>query len=617
MKKLLQLIFIYIAILIMSRNTFGQIQRVEPPYWWIGMHNTELQLMVYGPKIAQSDVEIDYPGVSLLSVSRLDSPNYLFLNLNIDKNTQAGDFPINFIKGKKTITYNYQLENRTEESANREGFNNSDAIYLVMPDRFANGNPENDIDKKLLETELDREHPYKRHGGDLDGVINHLDYIKEMGFTSLWLNPVLENNQKEGSYHGYAITDFYNVDPRFGTNDDYKRLCDLANKDGIKIIMDMVFNHCGSEHWWLKDIPSADWINYFPDHKITNHRRTVNHDPYAAESDLELMRDGWFVPSMPDLNQRNPFMATYLIQNSIWWIEYLGLAGVRMDTYPYPDKYLMSDWCRRLLNEYPNINIVGEEWSTNPVTVSYWQKGKQNKDGYVSYLPSLMDFPLQEAAKNALMESDEWDSGLNKLYEALANDITYPDPYNLVIFPDNHDMPRFYMQLGMDKKLYKLGITYFLTTRGIPQFLYGSEILMTHTEGDDHGNIRKDFPGGWEGDTTNGFTGKGLTKDEKEIQDFFRTLLNWRKDNSVLHTGKLIHYAPEDNVYVYFRYNDEKTVMVILNKNKKKYDLDLQRFSDQLRNTKTGTDVLSNQILKLESSLSLKPLTPYVIELKL
>ncbi len=600
----------------MSLNTFGQIIRIEPPNWWVGMNCTELQLMVYGSKIAESNVEIDYPGISILSVSRLENPNYLFINLNIDKNTRAGEFPINFTKGQKTLIYNYTLERRAEESANREGFNNSDAIYLVMPDRFANGNPDNDINDHFHEKELDRNHPYKRHGGDLEGVINHLDYIKDMGFTSLWLNPVLENNQKEGSYHGYAITDFYNVDPRFGTNEDYKKLCDQANKQGIKVIMDMVFNHCGSEHWWLKDIPSEDWINYFPDHKITNHRRTVNHDPYVAKSDLELMRDGWFVPSMPDLNQRNPFLGTYLIQNSIWWIEYLGLAGVRMDTYPYPDKYLMSDWCKHVLEEYPNINIVGEEWSTNPVTVSYWQKGKQNKDGYVSYLPSLLDFPLQEAARYALLESDDWDSGLNLLYQALANDITYPDPYNLVIFPDNHDMPRFYMQLGMNKKLYKLGITYFLTTRGIPQILYGSEILMTHTEGNDHGNIRKDFPGGWDGDTINGFTGIGLTKSEQEIQDFFKTLLNWRKDNPVIHTGKLIHYAPEDSVYVYFRYNDEKTVMVIINKNKKKYDLDLLRFSEQLGGTKTGTEIITNETLKLEKSLSLIPLTPYVIEIK-
>lgn len=603
-------------LLLMVLSSNAQIKRVEPPFWWADMKNPNLQLLIYGDNISGSKVEIDYPGVSVQSVSSLESPDYLFVDLYIEAGTAAGTFILNLSReGKPVASANYSLKERKKNSANRKGFDNSDVMYLLMPDRFANGDPSNDIVESMRETELDRSEPYGRHGGDIKGIISNLDYLADMGFTALWLNPVLENDMPESSYHGYAITDFYAVDQRFGTMDDYVRLSEMASEKGIKLVIDLVFNHCGSKHWWMENLPSSDWINFYPDYKVTNHRRTVNQDPYAAEKDKELMRDGWFVPSMPDLNLRNPFLKEYLIQNSVWLTEHLDLGGIRMDTYPYPDKDAMAEWCERLMDEYPSFNIVGEEWSTHPIITSYWQKGKHNYDGYQGNLPCMMDFSLQNAVAEGLKEKEEWGKGLVKIYESLSFDHVFPDPYNMLIFPDNHDMPRMFMQLDMDTKLYKQAVTFFLTTRGIPQFLYGSEILMSHTEGDGHGYIRKDFPGGWEGDEVNAFTGKGMKKDALEMQKFFKKMLNWRKENPVIHSGKLTHYAPQDGVYVYFRHNGNDRVMVIINKNTKNYQLQLGRFQEHIQGSPEALEVISNKKLILGKELLLKPKTSYVLEL--
>ncbi|MDT8433102.1 MAG: glycoside hydrolase family 13 protein [Bacteroidales bacterium] len=596
----------------------AQIQRVEPPNWWAGMHNPTLQLMVYAADIADDRVVFDYPGVHLVSIEKVENPNYLFINLTIDDHTLPGTFTIEFINSDSTIsTYDYTLEEREPGSADRDGFDNSDVMYLLMPDRFANGDPENDIVPGMREEVVDRTDKTGLHGGDLRGIINHLDYIQEMGFTAVWFNPFLENNMDRSSYHGYSTTDFYKVDPRYGTNEQFRELTSIAAEMDIKIIMDMIFNHIGSRHWWMEDLPTEDWINGFHDFTISNHVHTVNQDAYASEYDRKGMVDGWFVPSMPDLNQRNKFLANYLIQNSIWWIEYAGLAGIRMDTYPYPDKDMMAAWNKRVLKEYPDFNIVGEEWSLNPGLVSYWQKGQTNHDGYDGEIPSMMDFPLQSALSESLTEEEEgWNTGWKKLYDALSNDFLYPDPYNLVIFPDNHDMPRFFMQVGMDTDLYKLGITYILTTRGIPQIFYGSEVLMTHKESNHHGHIRKDFPGGWAGDNVNAFAGQGLTEDQQEIQDFFRKLLNWRKQHAVIHTGRLIHYVPEDGVYVYGRYNDQKRVMVLLNKTGEKAELDPVRFRELIRQSTSGTDVITGAEVDLTGKIIVPAKTGLVLELK-
>ncbi len=608
---------LFLLLIFTNLALYSQIERVEPPNWWVDMNNPELQLMVHGNDISSAKVKLDYPGVELISLDVTGNPNYLFLNLELDKSTKPGTIIIQFIKENGTsIDHEYSLLKRELGSANRDGFDNSDVMYLLMPDRFANGDLDNDIIEGMRETVLDRTDITGRHGGDLKGIMDHLDYMQDMGFTAIWFNPFLENDMDRTSYHGYSTTDFYKVDPRYGSNKEFRELVSLAKDQKIKIVMDMIFNHIGSRHWWMEDLPSADWINFSSDYVQSNHRRTVNVDPYASEYDRKLMVDGWFVRSMPDLNQRNPFLANYLIQNSIWWVEYAGLAGIRMDTYPYPDKHMMAEWNRRLLAEYPNLNIVGEEWSMNPGLVSYWQKGQINKDGYNGCMPSVMDFPLQQALRESLINEEGWNKGWITLYEALANDFLYPDPYNLVIFPDNHDMSRFYMQVGMNDELYKLGITYILTTRGIPQIFYGSEILMTHTEGDHHGWIRKDFPGGWTGDSKNAFSGEGLSENEKEMQSFFKKLLNWRKDADVIHTGKLIHYAPEDGVYVYGRYNDSQTVMVLLNKTGKKVELKTERFYELIGQYKEGRDVISGSTFDLENKITVPAMTGLILEVK-
>lgn len=588
--------------------------RVEPPFWWAGMKNTALQLMVHGDNITGATVDCNYEGVEIKTVVSSDNENYLFLNIELCPEVKPGSFDLVFSKNKKEIAkYHYELKAREKNSAMRNGFNNSDVIYLITPDRFANGNPDNDALPEMKE-KPNRADKDGRHGGDLRGIINSLDYLKDLGFTAVWLNPVLENNMTRTSYHGYSTTDFYKVDPRYGSNEEYQELNTELDKRGMKLIMDMIFNHCGSEHWWMEDMPMKDWINN-PQFKQTNHRRTVNQDPHASDLDKKEMLDGWFVPTMPDLNQNNPYMETYLIQNSIWWTEYVGLEGIRQDTWPYPDKHMMTRWTARMLEEYPNFNIVGEEWATNAAIVSYWQKGKNNSDGYQCHLPSLMDFPLQNAVSKGLTEKEDWGTGLITIYEALANDFQYPDANNLVIFPDNHDMSRFYMQVGQNVDLLKMGVAFFLTTRGIPQIYYGTEVLLTHP-GDQHGDIRADYPGGWKGDAINAFTGKGLSEEQKDMLSYVKNVQNWRKDKEVIHSGKLKHFIPQDGMYVYFRYNETASVMVILNKNKETKTLETSRFAESLKGLKTGHDIVSGQELNDLTKIQVPALSAMIIELK-
>jgi glycosidase len=599
-----------------SASSNERLQRVEPAFWWTGMKNSELQLMVYGKNIAELEPSFQYPGVHLERITKVENPNYLFLTLKIDQSAAPGSFELYFKKsGKITAQYSYQLLEREPNSFLRHGFSTSDAIYLITPDRFVNGNPANDNVAGMKE-KVDRKNYDGRHGGDLQGVINSLDYIRDLGFTALWINPALENNQPTYSYHGYSITDFYKVDPRFGTNKDYKQLSSLAKQKGMKLIMDMVVNHCGSEHWWMKDLPSSDWLNFPDSFVLTTHKRTSIQDVYAARADYTQMVDGWFAKTMPDLNQRNPLVATYLIQNSIWWVEYAGLGGIRMDTYPYSDTRFLTDWSRSIMEEYPNFNIVGEEWSENPAIVSFWQKNKKNYNGYVSYLPTLMDFPIQAAVVQGLKEKESWNTGFIKMYEMLANDFLYPNPSQLVVFPDNHDIMRFYELLNRDLELYKLGITYYLTIRGIPQLFYGTEILLSGGQEEKHGTYRTDFPGGWEGDSVNAFTNRGLSLQQIEAKNFVRRLLNWRKNATVIHEGKLMHYVPQNGVYVLFRYNDSKKVMVILNKNDQEQTIPLNRFSEMLAGVKAGFDVLNDRQIILGNSLVIPAKSPLVIEIK-
>lgn len=595
---------------------YGQIERVEPPFWWVGMENTELQLMIYGKDISKLSPNLKYDGVTIKRKEVSENPNYLFIYLEIEPQALPGKIQIDLTNEKGIILekLNYDLFKREENSSQRMGYNNSDVIYLITPDRFANGNPNNDTVEGLLEP-MGRDDKSGRHGGDINGIEQHLDYYSEMGFTSLWINPVLENNQKEYSYHGYSTTDFYKVDPRFGTNREYKELSIKAKSKGIKLIMDMIMNHCGSNHWWMTDLPSSDWINSTENYTETNHWRSTLRDPYSSNYDKNKYTDGWFVPTMPDLNQRNLQLAEYLIQNTIWWIEYVGLSGIRMDTYSYSDKDFMNEWSCSVMREYPNFNICGEEWSLNPAILAYWQKGKQNSDGYTSCLPGLLDFPIQNALVNSLTETETWDNGMMDLYTMISNDFLYADPYRHVIFPDNHDMSRIFSQLGEDFDLFKLAMVFFATTRGTPQFYYGTEILMSNTGDNSHGNIRSDFPGGWLGDKINAFTGRGLTVKQLEAQAFVKNLLNWRKRSKVIHHGKLMHFVPKNGVYVYFRYDESEKIMIVLNKSRESIEFDLKPLAEMLTGIESGLNILTSKTILLNNSINIEAMQPMIIEL--
>ena len=589
------LLLVMLGLVALDAGAAGRIERLEPPFWWTGMQDKRLELLVHGEDIATLEPVIDHDDVNLVAVHRSDNPNYLFIELELAPDAGSGRFRIDFEdSGSPVLHHDYELRAREEGSAARAGFDASDVIYLITPDRFANGDSQNDEVEGLAEG-LDRSDPYGRHGGDLKGIIDNLGYIADMGYTQIWLNPVLENDQPEASYHGYATTDFYRVDPRFGSNEQYRQLAQEAGERNMGLIMDMIPNHCGSKHWWMDDLPADDWVNYGGQFVGTTHDRTSLFDPHGAAADRERFSDGWFVPTMPDMNQRNPRLATYLIQNAIWWVEYAGLSGIRVDTWPYSQKAFLTEWGRRLTAEYPHLNIVGEEWLTNPAMVAYWQRGTPRADGYESYLPSLMDFPLHDAVMTGLREETGGGRGLERIYRMLANDFLYGDPHNLVVFPDNHDMSRVYTQLGERFDLYRIALVFFLTTRGIPQHYYGDEILMVNPGTDSHGVIRSDFPGGWPGDTADGFTGPGLTDRQKEAQAFTRRLLNWRKTATAVHDGTLTQYAPEDGTYTYFRKNDRQTVMVVINTSGTQKRIDLARFADTITGTETGSDVLSGE----------------------
>lgn len=592
------------------------IERVEPPFWWTGFKNTSVQLMVHGNGISEFDVQLSYPDVSITDVTQTKNPNYMFITLDIAASAKAGQVMLSFsgAAGRGDFTYAYDLRAREPQSAERKGFNGSDAIYLITPDRFANGVKGNDSIAGLSDT-VNRDDKDGRHGGDIQGIIDHLDYIDGMGFTALWSTPLLENAQPRTSYHGYAITDLYKVDPRFGSNEDYIELSQKMRARGMGLINDMVANHIGSGHWWMKDLPAEDWLNFPDDYVQSNHERTLNHDPYGSSRDRDVFSDGWFDRAMPDLNQRNPLLATYLIQNSIWWVEYADLAGIRMDTYSYPDKDFMANWSKEIMDEYPNFNIVGEEYAIDPTLVSYWQRGKVNADGYVSHLPSVMDIPLQDAMAVGLAEEEAWGHGLIKMYRGLSNDWLYADPQNLMILPDNHDMPRIFSQINEDFDLYKMAIAYTLTMRGIPQIYYGTEILKTSPKVRDDGLVRSDFPGGWAGDTVNAFVGTGLSQDQKSAQTYMRKLLNWRKEKTVVHSGKLMHFVPEKGTYVYFRYNDNDKIMVILNKNHETTSLSLVRFSEMLDEKNAWSDVITGETVTLEGTLTLEGRSVTILEI--
>ncbi len=587
--------FLTFALLVLfQHDNFAQkaeVERVEPPFWWADMQHENVKLLVQGDNISEATVAIDYPGIQLDEVHKADNPRFLFLDLTISSAAQPGTVEIKFTNGKKKpVVYAYELKAREEGRKAFQGLDQSDVMYLITPDRFANGDPSNDEVESLTEGKNMDFHS-GRHGGDLAGISSKTDYIKNLGMTAVWLNPVLENNMKEYSYHGYATTDYYKVDARFGSNEDYKLLTEKFHENDIKMVMDMVFNHCGLEHWWMKDMPYKDWIHHYPDVVITNHAKSAISDPHAAQADIDQNETGWFVSAMPDLNQDNPYMANYLIQNSIWWIEYLGLDGIRMDTHPYNKPEFMKEWAGRVFKEYPDFYLVGETWVNDEATEAYWAyKSPENEHSFNSGLNSITDFPLCFAIHNAFKPEGD----VLELYKVISKDFLYDDPSMNKIFADNHDMDRYYHIIGEDLDKFKMAMTFLLTTRGIPQVYYGTEMLMRKYG--EHGTLREDFPGGnFVTGERDAFTEKGRTDEENEAFRHIKTLLNWRKESQAIADGHLKHYVPYDNVYVYSQTSQNESFVVLINNNPEAKDLDMTRYREILDGYESGRDILTNQ----------------------
>lgn len=616
------------------------VAKIEPANWYVGMKDASLQLMVYGKDIKSAEVTTDYAGVRIDSIVRLDSPNYLLVYMSLAE-AQPGTMTLNFQQGKQKKKVAYELKAREKRGEERMGFTNADVLYMLMPDRFASGRTDNDQIKGMRAYRNDRSQPSLRHGGDLEGIRQHLDYFKELGVTALWFTPVLENNSPDhgtqSTYHGYATTDYYRVDPRFGSNDEYRRLCDEAHAKGIKIVMDMIFNHSGFEHPWVSDMPAKDWFNtpewLLPENQAnavdlktmdgsakvndkylqTSYKLTPVVDPYASEVDMRETVDGWFVPSMPDLNQRNPHVIRYLIQNSIWWIETVGIDGIRMDTYPYADRKAMALWMRVLGEEYPNFNTVGETWVTEPAYTAAWQKNSKLTD-VNSYLPTVMDFAFYDRINQAKHEeTDAWWNGFNRIYNSLVYDYLYEDPSHVMAFLDNHDTDRF-LGNGKDSTALRQALALLLTINRIPQIYYGTEILMNGTKQVTDGNVRKDFPGGFPGDTTNKFTAEGRTKAENAMFQWFSKLLHWRQGNDVITKGKQTQFIPYNGVYVIARQYNGKTVLTILNGKKAENKFAVARYAEVIGKKTTATDVITGKILNIAADVKLAPREVLIVE---
>lgn len=610
--KLKSLLLVLVLVFSSLISLAVDITRVEPAFWWTGMKQTELQILVYGENINQYQVELTYPGVRLKEVVKVKSPNYLFLYLDITDEAKSGTMEIVFKQKKKKTVYKYELKPRAA-SLGAQGFDSSDVLYLIMPDRFANGNTNNDnwdVDK------INRENPIGRHGGDFEGINKNLDYLVDLGVTALWLNPIQENKMPRASYHGYAITDFYKVDPRFGSNEDYVDFVESAHSKGLKIVMDMIFNHCGSYHWWMNDLPCSDWLNHQEGFVPTSHNLYAMMDPHAPQSEVSATVDGWFVKEMPDMNQRNRHLATYLIQNSIWWIEYARIDGIRHDTHPYVDYDFLARWCQRINEEYPDFNIVGESWYINSAPLSWWQRNSKLNDKE-SYLKTTMDFSLMDACEKAFAINSTESSPLRRIYEVLAQDFLYEDMENILVFLDNHDTSRFFKAGETDINRYKQMLTLILTTRGIPQLYYGTEILMTGEKKDGDGGLRNDFPGGWAEDTINMFERSGRSDLQNQAFDFLRKILQWRKNSSVIAKGKLTHYAPNWSTpyYIYARTYEDETVMVILNSSEKEVYINPEKYHEVIKEYTQAKEIIGGETISLEKEILVPAKGCFVLEL--
>ena len=590
-----------------SSKSYAVIKKVAPTFWWAGMKNPELQVLLYGDDISSSEVSISSKDIYLKEIVRQSNSNYLIIYLDLN-DAKAQKFDIILKKGRKITKVPYELKERIRKGSDIEGFTASDVLYLIMPDRFSNGNPENDVVPGMLENKVDRNEQYARHGGDFKGISEHLDYISDLGVTAVWLNPTQENDMKDGSYHGYAITDYYQIDRRFGSNEEFLQLVNEAHGKGLKVVMDMIFNHCGSENYLFKDRPQDDWFNFRSNYVQTSFKTASVMDIHASDYEKAIATDGWFTQVMPDLNQRNRHVARYLIQSSIWWIEYAGINGIRQDTHPYADYDFMSTWCKEVLEEYPHFNIVGETWLNSNVLVSYWQKDSKLAAPKNSNLPTVMDFPLTDLMTKAFdEETTEWSGGLYRLYDYHTQDFVYANPMSLLTFLDNHDTSRFCKNEEDSKNItrYKQAITYLLTTRGIPQIYYGTEILMAADKSEGDGYLRRDFPGGWEGDKVNCFTREGRTELQNEAFDYTRKLLNFRKGNDAICKGTMKHFAIRNGIYVYERKYNDSSVVVFMNGTDENQTLNLAPYKEVLPKSE-AIDFITGKKVALKDELLLE-----------
>lgn len=616
LKRFLCIFFLLIITFLSLTELFSQVvKQIEPPFWWAEMNNNNLQLMIHSDEISTYSVTSDHPEL-IKDIEKTQNPNYLFINFVLPSDFKPSKIKINFLKNDVIEeTINYEFKSKNKDKNRNKDFDNSDVIYLLLPDRFSNGNSTNDNTEGMLE-KTNRTNPDGRHGGDIQGIINHLDYIKDFGATTLWVSPLLENNQQQYTYHGYAISNYYKIDPRHGTNQNYVELVNTAHQKDLKVIMDVVLNHCGSGHWWMQDLPSADWVHQFPEFTRSNYRSELVTDPYASDIDKNLQQNGWFDQNMPDLNQQNQFMANYLIQNTIWWIEYSGIDGIRLDTQPYANKEMIARWAESIITEYPQFTIIGEAWLQEIAHTAYWQKNNSNIDGYSSNISIVTDFPLHYAIEKAFSEDQTWTDGVSRLYYILSQDFLYENPMNTIVFLDNHDLTRIFSSFQKDISKLKMAIAFQLTTRGIPSIYYGTELLMEGFSHEQHGKMRKDFPGGWPNDSVNCFTAEGRSESQNEVFEYYKNILNWRKTKEVIHSGKLIHFIPENNIYVYFRYNESECVMIVLNNNSTKQILNTAHFNEMLSKYSSGFDIISNTPINDLTQLKLNAKSAMIIELK-
>ncbi len=609
--------FLFILLTI-SAHSQKKLSHIDPPFWWADMPVEELQIMLHGENIGHLEPMFNYDGIQISEVKKLDNPNYLIVNLTINESVSPGIIEFRLKEGKRTrITFDYELRERSRDKNRNLGFNSSDVIYLLMPDRFANGDLSNDTIEGMLEP-ANRSNPNGRHGGDIKGVGDNLDYIKEIGMTAVWLTPTFENDQTAayGAYHGYAATDLYKVDRRFGSNEEFKTFVDKCHSMDLKVIMDMIHNHVGDQHWWMKDPPTNDWFHDFEKYGQTSFRGAVQSDPHAAQHDFDKLVKGWFVSELADLDQRNEVLADYLIQNSIWWIEYSGVDGIRMDTYVYPYKEYLNRWVKEVIEAYPKFNIVGEAWLHQPPHEGYWQEDKPElNDGFNSHLSTVTDFPLSFRLSEALVEDFGWTSGLSKIYYTLSQDRVYSDPNKNVIFLDNHDLERFFTRVEEDMDLFKMGYAFLMTVRGIPQVYYGTELMMANDTVDGDGRKRMDMPGGWPTDSRSVFKESERTSIENEAFDFVKKLTNWRKDASVVHGGKLTHFVPDNNTYIFFRHTPNEAVMVVMNRNEESTVMARDRFAEILDHYTKGKNVLTEKLIDVASDFVVGPKQTAIFEL--